>query len=425
MFTHTQETGVNTAQSRRQSRNHGSILKNPAMNIDCTKLDFVAGISPQYWAHVCMSVIDVLKLKLKDGINWMPSPPSDGEYVSPVSKCLLVGYIVYAAERRDGSMVYVVDDGTGLIDCVHWSSDTQDIYQLPPLEEVDGDDNRFSVGEPVRVFGKIECLATTTTKGGDKDLVVREIQASLIERVENDLTSEAHHWMRLCNCAPDNIHSCLDAVGPQIQSQINDKVNLPAADDMYSCSWRVFGVNCCCKLTYMEKLLYCHCQCKAEPLDPSYRFRDAVLHMLLSMEERTTKRLEFKYNEIKNNEHLQKMASREITAEKSLKKDTLIDNLFLKTFRALRHDGIIYLLNSNTDIYLLITRDKVLEPYILSQIEMESEIGSKRKNFVNYERAPPYILRVHNERLLYIKRLLEQKERMVLVQGDVKKIECP
>ena len=110
-------------------------------DINCRKLDFIAGISPQYWAHVRMSVIDVLTLELKDGINWMPSPPSEGAYVSPVSKCLLVGYIVYAAERRDGSMVYVLDDGTGLLDCVHWPSDTQDMYQLPPLEEVIGDDN--------------------------------------------------------------------------------------------------------------------------------------------------------------------------------------------------------------------------------------------------------------------------------------------
>ena len=97
----------------------------------------------------------------------------------------------------------------------------------------------FSVGDLVRIFGKIECLSTTISKEGNKDFIVREIQASLIERVENNLEAEAEHWMHLCNCAPDNIYSCLNAVGPQILSQINDKVNLPAADDMYSCSWRV------------------------------------------------------------------------------------------------------------------------------------------------------------------------------------------
>eukprot|EP00537_Pseudo-nitzschia_pungens_P016015 CAMPEP_0172398958 /NCGR_PEP_ID=MMETSP1061-20121228/38597_1 /TAXON_ID=37318 /ORGANISM="Pseudo-nitzschia pungens, Strain cf. pungens" /LENGTH=86 /DNA_ID=CAMNT_0013131669 /DNA_START=26 /DNA_END=283 /DNA_ORIENTATION=+ len=65
------------------------------------KLDFVVGISPQYWSYVPMSVADVLNLKLIDGINWMHSPPAEAEGVSPVSKCLLLGYVVHATERRD------------------------------------------------------------------------------------------------------------------------------------------------------------------------------------------------------------------------------------------------------------------------------------------------------------------------------------
>jgi len=115
---------------------------------------------------------------------------------------------------------------------------------------------------------------------------------------------------------------------------------------------------------------------------------------------------------IKNNDNLQTLASREIIVEKHdrEKKNTLIDRLFLKTFSALRNDGIVYLLNSSTDEYLLITRDKVLEPYIRSQIKNPNMRSSKTKTFVSYKNSPPYISRVHNERLLYIKRLIQQDE---------------
>ena len=385
--------------------------------------NFVAGVSPQYWAYTPMSVMDVLNLKLKDGINWLQPGLSNSELSTPVSKCLLVGHIVYAAERRGGSMVYILDDGTGLIDCVHWSNNndnnTPDPYHLPSLTDpIDHQHHRgsFAVGEPVRVFGKIDCLASTphttmatyqgTPKKGNDDtsnntkFVVREIQVRIMERVEDYLVSEAHHWIDSCRLNPVSLHSRLDSLGPQIRSQIQNRINLPATDDKSS-SWRVFGTNCGCNLPYMEDLLYCHCQCKAEPLDPFYRFRDALLRWLLSKQSAITKRLEFKYKEIRNDPHLQAAALKEIFADKTIEKNELVDKLFLKTFRALRSDGIIYLLNSNTDNYVLITRKEVLEPFIKSRIGNNIE-----SNFVSYERAPRFISRVHNERLLYIKRLL-------------------
>ncbi|OEU13223.1 hypothetical protein FRACYDRAFT_241558 [Fragilariopsis cylindrus CCMP1102] len=449
-----------------------------------TKLDFVAGISPQYWSYVPMSVMDVLNLKLKDGINWMIihdnnnnnndynlsskqkslSDDKDGNdndngragekknefMLSPISRCLLVGYIVYKSQRRDGSMIYILDDGTGLIDCVHWlnnysnNNDTQqDIYHLPSLNMTGGDNTNdqdddytddaaaacFSVGDPVRIFGKIECLASISKTQKNKEMnsegrgnhkhnhngydndnnvhyIVREIHTSLIERF-GSLGSLG------------NINSCLDNLGPQIQSQINNKINLPAADDIYTCSWRVFGTNCCCNLSYMDDMLYCHCQCKVEPLDPSYHFRDAILHILQSMQARTTERLQFIYKQIRNNEQLQTLASREIIVvdeqqqhdTTTKKKNTLIDRLFLKTFSALRNDGIVCLLNTNTDEYLLITRDKVLEPYIRNQIDEKKKNNKRISNYISYENSPPYISRVlHNERLLYIKRLIQQQD---------------
>lgn len=383
-----------------------------------SKLDYVVGLSPQYWAHIPMFVTDVLSLKLKDGINWMASPPAEFDCVSPVSKCLLVGWIVYVSERRDGSMAYVLDDGTGLIDCVYWSSgngNIEDIYYLPSLSNnTDGGiDGPFAVGSPVRVFGKIDCVASTLKTQYRKDeeaFVVREVQASIIERIDNYLIAEAQHWARSRDHVYDNIHSSLEALGPEIRSQIEERLNLPAVDDTVS-AWRVFGVSCNCNLNYMDELLYCHCQCKSEPLDPSYRFRDALLHILLAMQSQAKEKFLFKYKDVRNNEEIQNVALREVVAEKKMSKNALLNDLFVKTFRALRHDGILSLINDYTDEYLLITKSKVLEPFVKEQ--MSNGESSSKAVYINYENAPAFISRVvHGERLLYIKRLLVREEEI-------------
>jgi hypothetical protein len=387
---------------------------------DIKKIDFMVGISPQYWSHVPMNVIDVLNLQLRDGINHLCIPKhhhhhhhqqqqqqtttttidSQEDYYMyiPVSKCLLVGAIVYADQRRDGSMVYVIDDGTGMIDCVHWAmaDSQQDIYQLPSLERRSNEKEAFgmfSIGDRVRIFGKIDCLAK------NDNITIREIQAGSIELIE-DVTSETRHWIRCTSTTYTTVASCLEQLGPNIQSQIKARVNLPAADDKMS-SWRVFGTSCRCQLDYMENLLYCHCQCKLEPLDPFHKFRDALIRTLLEMQSKSAKMLVFKYKLMKQNEELRSIASREVTWKGATQTNN-VDMLFVNTFRALRQDGVIYLLNSNTDEYLLITREKVMEPFVRDQMRLRPDMA---RNYISMESAPPYLSsRVHNERLLYIKR---------------------
>eukprot|EP00536_Pseudo-nitzschia_multiseries_P008574 jgi/Psemu1/305810/fgenesh1_kg.219_\ len=162
----------------------------------------------------------------------------------------------------------------------------------------------------------------------------------------------------------------------------------------------------------MDDLLYCHCQSKAEPIDPSCRFRDALLLKLLSMQSRLTSMLHFKYKELRENKKLRAVALEEANPNGNSENASLIDRLFLQTFRALRQDGIIYLLNSNTDEYLLITRSMVLEPFVRSLIsnELRSSKPTKSK-FISYDKAPKFISKVHNERLLYIKRLLIRQRK--------------
>mmetsp|Transcript_11717 Transcript_11717/g.28072 ORF Transcript_11717/g.28072 Transcript_11717/m.28072 type:complete len:314 (+) Transcript_11717:552-1493(+) len=115
-----------------------------------------------------------------------------------------------------------------------------------------------------------------------------------MEHVDNNLNEEAYHWMKCCQTETSattatatstaGLEPILEALGPDIQSQMSQKLNLPSSDDTIG-YWRVFGTSCQCHLPeYKFKLLYCHCQATFEPSDPNYTFRDAVLLKLLEIE---------------------------------------------------------------------------------------------------------------------------------------------
>jgi hypothetical protein len=411
------------------------------------KIAYLAGICPQFWSHVPMTINDVHRLQLMDGIYCMdlgsqqhPSLLADTpassvatslasrgickndddafttkgidtllfHRLAPISKCLLVGTIVYANVRRDGAMVYVLDDGTGLVDCVHWSTSDQqhDIYYLPNIQGDEKEDqvqDRFAVGDLVRVFGKLQCLRSVA---GQK--WIGEVQAAIIEPLQDDVASaEAGHWKRCLTATPKSIQYWLDLLGPQIRAQMHQKTNLPAADDTLG-QWRVFGTSCQCQVSYKESLLYCHCQATPEPMDPYFKFRDLLLEHLLYLQERKTKMLVLAYKDIKTNQQLRNTAFEVAKIAGCATKD-FVDQLFRNTFRALRKDGIVYLMNCHTDDYLLITRAKVLEPLVRNQMTSKKYDkkchGTNKRSFFSLNGAPPYISKVaHKERLLYIHR---------------------
>jgi len=372
----------------------------------------IVGISPQYWSHIPLQIADIFSLELVNGINCIRA--NDGSFV-PVSKCVLVGVVVNVAPRSDASVMYVLDDGTGLVDCLQWSSDVDDVYYLPSLLEKDAQaKEQLRVGDLVRVFAKIQCLSATSTD--QKPCIIRELQASVIEHVETpsfgrSLDAEARHWMACIEFqksvsntpSEHNAIGCLQRLGPDIKSQVMERQHLPAADDTKG-AWRVFGTSCRCSekknLGYMQSLLYCHCQARLEPLDADFKFRDGMLNTLLAMQSRNEKKLVFTYKQIKRDEGLKALAAKQVSGARS---DVSVERLFLNTFRALRLDGIIFLLDDRTDHYLLITRERVLEPFIRE--ELRKEQPSRSKNFVNIQ-AVPYLSSVHRERLLYIKRCL-------------------
>lgn len=246
---------------------------------------FLVGLSPTYWCHVPLSVHQLHHLQLINGINCLREEQANynednsinissnnkniattGNHhlgqkmhqrqvktearLIPVSRCQLVGCIV-AVERRRGnngsgsSVTYVLDDGTGLVDCLHYATDSE-AYALPSLSSLSSsvldtlldemacqgepershtnrdDDGILSVGTVVRVFGRISCLAILDSSDSNnnngnsalsglaqKNGIIREVHASSVEPIATSLSSssaranpfsldaETRHWQRL------------------------------------------------------------------------------------------------------------------------------------------------------------------------------------------------------------------------------------
>lgn len=371
----------------------------PAVNGDEA---FLVGIAPHFWAHVPMFIDDISNhLELSEGgINFLMP------HRIAVSQCLVVGRIVYAQTRSDLSSLYVIDDGTGLIDCVSYSL-VDDGYTLPSILPSSGkqESTDFGIGSLVRIFAKIKNLAMNDSR------VIRELQIKTIQNLRETYNSnpEVEHWIACAKFQASSIDAmrrpqgCLEELGSIIQSQVLAKRHLPSADDTCG-AWRVFGASCQCTcVTIKKSLLYCHCQAKVLPKDPNFLFRDGLLGHLLNMQERHAKKLVFGYKDLKENAHLQDLAAQQLKAGNTTTRSRLLqDNLLRSTVRALAQDGILHHLDETTDQYLLISRDLVLEPYVRDEIR----VTGNTKNFISMQHCPPHLSHVDPERLLYIKRCI-------------------
>jgi hypothetical protein len=466
---------------------------------------FLVGICPHYWAFIPMTIADVQTLKVVDGVYCatVEDDNDNQDYSSrsrdatrrnrikliPVSKCQLVGILVNIKINSNGSTLYVLDDGTGMIDCMAWTNEgNDDKYMLPSLHFDDPSESvpkHYKIGDQVRIFGKIHCVAFGSSESDDQETLVvvagkqlqfkqslREVQVSSMERIRpTSLDAEARHWMSCQNSvlAPaskeatprnssqlessayslfqqkrkrqrrlQNANDVLDLLGHTIQSQVDKEQKKRSSttntsNDPCLAAWRVFGASCPCSLPYMDSLLYCHCQAKKEPLDPSFKFRDAVLAVMLEMEEQwslnnddvaidgadtdaNTNGFRFYYKQIVWHDRLRENAAKRVMGSAEMttiqpvdQSSTNVNRLFRQTFSALRQDGIIYLEDMRADCYLLLSRKHVLGPFVKRELEKSSAVNgataaSPRKAFLNLESAPPFLSNVPFQRLLYLRR---------------------
>jgi hypothetical protein len=380
-----------------------------------------------------MSIKTLVNLGLVDGVDCIVVKKKNQEArFIPVSKCELHGVIVNAEQRSNGSCLYLLDDGTGVVDCLVWVDNaTYSLPSLVPYDNEQGRDRIFRVGDVVQVFGKIKCVSIGCTRESIKvhgkewkvQDCVREVHVTSMSAVP--LNAQTNHWLRCMKFdrrafIDTPIGSCVDPVrngadvigllGPEIASKAVQRTNFPARDDAYG-AWRVFGAGCKCKLPYLDSLLYCHCQASVVSLDPYFKFRDAVLNVLVQMEEDVTRstsgqstesnQLRFQYKTIVNNAELQKVAKQVVVNGSSA---ISIDRLFLQTFAALRKDGIVALLDHDADIYLLISRQGVLEPHCKMLLQRTRATFLERRALQVDE--PRYLRNVSSARLQYVKKTI-------------------
>jgi hypothetical protein len=487
----------------------------------------VVALSPQFWAYTPLFIGDVHRLYLDPtlGLNCWLSPPSANttpQRKIPIVRCKLVGVITCAAKKAK-HVAYVLDDGTGCIDCTAWEDQQQaeeDLFFLLHHGRSQGSATQFVVGDVVQVYGKIKLVYLPSTDDGRSAVdntntysqTVREIQVKIMQYCDdNDFEydgpmveklpkqvsksrgiNEISHWVQCLHFSrraslpssnqihhvnvtqPSDSHISYqqsletgtdtddqDQYCSFLKQQLSTPI--PTGDDILSMlsqnerqrltnmdkknikrhrssdgedyeikdrqelkygACKLFGPSCPCNdtngVTYKDNILYCHCIATKIKFDPHFSFRDLLLDKLVSMEQQKQRTgynitddrhgqcdgdtspapihkhiFTFVYHDICQDAELLQHAQHVLS--NTNQSNANVSLLFIETFRALRNDGIIYLVDEKRDQYMLISVQTVLFPYIQSTMNRDTasmddtllERMYLRKNPPDYLRKVP------------------------------------
>jgi len=256
---------------------------------------------------------------------------------------------------------------------------------------------------------------------------------------DDDITKRGREY--LGEHIPNNItilkYLDSDIISQVYQYDLKNRPNYKGRDNInrkeaeYDTSWAVFGFNCDCHhLSYKLSLLYCHCIATKEVLDPDLIFRDALLKKLLDMEKNyvinigknqkqqqnptsyhegsddasISQYLTFTFEAMQNDQNLLEIANN-VIPETSHKKQN-ITRLFINTFRSLRKDGILYHLNERDDVYMLVSKNYVMEPYLKSLFKYtENNLEEEYAKAIH----PRFISQVTHEKMRYLMKSIKRK----------------
>ena len=330
-------------------------------------------------------------------------------HVLPIMRCVVVGIITYCHYRANGSVVLIVDDGSGHCDCIGWVDDEEmDRYQVGNLVKIQAAIKILSLAikRSVKVQGKVyegwtcvrELRIHSTHMVTEKNEEILHwlhclqfrhrigIQPNDVAYADVDRLNDADFQKNIMNIPVLNGVETFYLLPEKEQQRILASRGMEDSffemDDDNCLYMRYYGRDCKCEMKYKDVLLYCHCLATREGLDPEFLFRDALLEKLTAMESsfqdksgirdeaNKTCRLEFYYNSMYDDHELQTVAKDIVHCTK----DTVINlrRLYTNTFKHLRNDGVLCLLDVNKDIYLLMSKDNVLMPAML-QLEIESD----------------------------------------------------
>ena len=332
---------------------------------------------------------------------------------------MLRGVVTAIDRRPNGCTLIVIDDGTGAIDCRCWEEPSNSAFHLPALlpqhqQSLHRNGLRYDIGDSVEVMGKIKTL----TAGNASSIVnlsekaeatsmevrfgcIREIHATTVNVIDtgqpsaaNVWNSEAVHWLKCINVQNEirkentrmkNGKEVLSLLGKKVSSSILRD----GASSSMGCIKNVLQRQCCqTPVRFRRALFYCHCEATLESLDPEFCFRDALLNHLLDCEPQihfienslhqsaTEDCMDlygaeansmpppflFTFQSICSDARLSSIA-RSLVSSTNLP-DANMQRLFQKTFAALSKDGLLSLYDPAEDLYLLVSCNRVLEPFL-------------------------------------------------------------
>ena len=291
-----------------------------------------------------------------------------------------------------------------------------------PTNKQRRDQCRFIVGDMLEVMGKIKTLTAGSKANADECKLssystevpldvrygcIREVHASSVclinkgeTRMANQWNGEMVHWLKCMNFNKQQQYR---------QSRVrNGRDILPLLGDVISTSILGEG-SCtildkangnnnilqrkCCQTSYRfrSSFFYCHCEASLEALDPNLQFRDALLNRLLDMEAKLQRRsdtlyptsaedcldllgidqintlpppLLFTFESIYRDEEIINIATSIVSSTTAPEANA--QRLIRKTFAALTNDGILSLYDHEQDLYLLVSRSRIIEPFLRS-----------------------------------------------------------
>ena len=366
----------------------------------------IIALSSAYHEYIPLTIHNLHSLVLLSGIDCLltnlPEGNDESVHVLPVSKTTIVGTIVYCQYKSNCSMSLVIDDGTDLCDCTGW------------IQEDDMD--KYCVGNLVKIQGFIKILSLKEKEKSIKVAekfyeawsCIRELQIHSINIIM-DKNEEILHWLQCMQFRKSigmkmDIDDILDCNNDDDDDDEQQMMNTPVLNGFETFNLlpethqqqilasrgfeeldvlpneidrmlrKYFGRDCRCIVSYKDDLLYCHCMASKEPLDPEFKFRDALLEKLIQMEHafvhrNNASRLEFLYQIVVDDQELRSISSEVVasTAYPEINQRRLYTN----TFKMLRKDGVLCLVNIQKDIYVLLSKNRVLIPAAIAQIQDE------------------------------------------------------
>ncbi len=360
--------------------------------------------------------------------------------VVPLSRVLIRGIATAIDRRPFGCTMIAVDDGTGSVDCRYWddSQSGEKMFDVTPSDSSNKRRcSRFVVGDSLEVMGKIKVLtagsANDTHKISRYSTIpldarfgcVREIHATSVcvineghSRMANQWSGEVVHWLKCMNfsrkCKQSVIMHGTDFL-PLLGERIFNSIVSDGIGDFSGLGKargnennNVLNRKCCQTQDRIRRaFFYCHCEATLEILDPSFRYRDALLNRLLDMEaqlkcasdscfpgatedcvdlfgaqsDSRSPPLVFSFESIYKDEELSTIASNQVASTTTPTANA--QRLVRRIFAAVTNDGILSLFDSEKDLYLLVSRNRVIEPYL--RISLACEEGSHV--------SPPFFIR--------------------------------